>query len=817
MSSFHFPIILGRDRSERVVIIHLIDGEEDYVENRVVITSEGNGKTPLFKIPKEAGLIDEIGTVNTYDIKDIKIECESLDIKIERKEKDDFYDYYINTSKFDNKIIFTASIADVGDCVGSLHIVRPTLNDIILKINADLGSDATQVNYYSGGGIQSVPLVSRFKESYNSTREYGKLRNPENGDPLFTQEEKWNDAFYKTGNITFNNNGDIQKDITDSSSFINYLNVSAAGKNEPQNSGKGSSTWEEEINYKKKLINIKLLYAHNTIDAVRHSVRDIQYSKYGRKRSVINTDHLIEVLRAIYKQIITTSTANIDSDCKYFSVMLLVPNIYIQKNIDYLLYEMNKLNNNDKGIKYDFRIISESDSAFVGIKEVRRRGATQSILGRILNNVKDPRQKDMFLIIDAGKGTTDYSIIKYDTSEDNYANNEMVSIRREGIVGAGGAIDYVFARVFARQIYNNQDKIGVTIDSHVSKEEFTNRFMTLIERLSPVDQDKMMQLVETLKKSYADEKTANLYACFKNDEISGIISSLGQIKIEDYTPIRDDAEAWKALSRWTWDNRSKVDVDEQDKKEINWVCDAIAETIIDKMIFEKGNDDSLMKQIDYVIFNGRSFHFEPLKRAFINKIEPHRGIWWTNYSLLNFPYWYKFKTWLTQKRLIKGKTDKVKDNKYKNLKVAQLDGYNMKAVSVLFSDHNLGVNCNSDLCCMDRLNMVGSNNTFNQNCFWKGFIANDEHNASTHYYIGYKNHSFVPPLDQMGNGEYITSKREKLIHMTLYPVNYIPIGFNDDETNHTTQTSNVHNSNTPENHGLDNLNTSGPEAPDIFD
>ena len=55
------------------------------------------------------------------------------------------------------------------------------------------------------------------------------------------------------------------------------------------------------------------------------------------------------------------------------------------------------------------------------------------------------------------------------------------------------------------------------------------------------------------------------------------------------------------------------------------MCKAIADTIVNEMIFTDYNQ-KLTKQIDYVIFNGRSFLFPPLKDAFLNAITCHHSI-----------------------------------------------------------------------------------------------------------------------------------------------------------------------------------------------
>ena len=810
MASYHFPIIVGKDKSERVVIIHLGDEEESkfYEENRVVITSADSSQTPLFRIHKKVNVISGLGgRDNSFYFKDKPktktdeagekmtpkkiIVTDEDNVTLKMKECEEYYDYYINVSDFDGDIFFKVkSGKSQYSLLGSLHIVRPGEHDNVLHINVDLGSDATQLNYFnesSGAKISNVNIIDCFQKAYEKQgRKYADLKSPHNGEPMFIQQDKDNSDFFKTGNITFKNKGDLQEPIASESnnSFINYLNVSAAGKNESGNDKKKDETWAYEIQYKNKLINIKLMYAY--CDAIKNDVPNLEFNFKGDTKRVTNQEDLIDVLFKIYQEIIQTSIAGkkLNKKTKYFSVLLLVPNIYNQQNIDGLLYELNKMNKHSR-IKYDFRVISESDSAFVGIKEIRSNGAQKTILNTVLQDIKKPKLKDMFLIIDAGKGTTDYSIIRYLTGEKRQANNEMVSVERGGIVGAGGAIDYVFTRVFARQIYNHINEINATIRKNNvlsgnlegnieirrkinDIDEFIDRFMIMIEKLSPLDQDRMMHLVEVLKKEYKAKsgKTAQIYNCFASNEAKGIIDVLCDDNFDDnkYNGLIAQPDGWKAVSIWNWDTKSYVEVDEKDKEEISWVCDRIAEAIVDKMIFAPNKDVKITNQIDYVIFNGRSFMFEPLKDAFEHHIANHRGVWYENHGFISF--------------FLKN------NDKNKNLKVADLRGYNMKSVSVRFTDHDLGVNCNSNLCCVNGLDYI--QNTFNQQLLYDGFDEKVNDNAAQkHYYIGYIGEkSFAPKLTQIP-GE--NPADNDLISMTLFPVKYKPIDFDKKSVKKSTE------------------------------
>ena len=814
MSSYHLPIVLGQNQAERIVVIHLVDDQEQYEENRVVIVSPAGKSTPLFRISDQAQLIDLSGGLvrPQFDKGSNLLEVSVGGKTIIPRRFNGFWNYRVSSGVFDADVTFSITMKgdDGSDTTleGQLHIVRPSDGEMVMNINADLGSDATQINYYIPGsgvvGSQKVNLVQCFKNGYKPNRTYDDLVRPESKEPLFIQQEKGTKDFYKTGNITFKIDGDINASLSDGNTFINYINVSAAGKNEIGNTGKGTATWDKENAFNRKLINIKMLYAHRDIPEVVNPVEDINFKDDGVTKEVSNPQNLLQVLQAIYKQLISISNLGMNGKCNLFSVLLLVPNIYIQANIDLLLYEMSKMNKNDDGRKYDFRVISESDSAFVGIKEARMAGGNQNPLSGILNNVRDPRQKDTFLIIDAGKGTTDFSIVRYDPNPNGAANSNLISLKRGGIVGAGGAIDYVFARVFARQVYNHRNEIVPSTICKVTKSQFIHRFMTLIEKLTPVDQDRVMLIVEMLKKKYKGgdkARTAQVYTCFAGTSAKTIVSALLGDSEPELKRLVETSEAWKEISQWVWGNQT-IEVDQDDMDEVERVCRAIAQTVTNEMIFVN-KDDSLNRQIDYVIFNGRSFLFEPLKKAFVDAIEPNRGIWYENHGFSVYA-----------KRLRPRES-------YYNLKIAPLSGFNMKSVSVEFEQHDLGVNCNSDLCCTERIQF--QEGILEQDQFWHGFdIADDGGQEPTRYYIGYVNNglarSFAPELSQGVTVNTISETPEKfetrkqLVLMTLFPVSYVPVfadPVNQPGTTSTTQTPTGPTPTTPTPAGP----TAGPAIP----
>lgn len=825
MSSYHFPIFLGQNKSERVVIIHLVDDQVEFTENRVVITPPGSPTTPLFKIPKEVKIVDENGVEERDKILSIDNGQEKRGLLNKNKNnrllkvsidghtlkpnvKLGFYEFYVNTDKFDGTVEFSLSSYDkdgkATDTKGSLHIVRRVRNDTMLWLTADLGSDATQVSYLfhklrqNDESVSKIFLLDALRRDYNDKdkgRNYPD-RPTDIDEPVFIQEERDSPYYYKTGNITFKEKGNVDNGIDDDDCFINYLTVSAVGKNKGYAS---SSVWDKENTFKRKLINIKMLYSEidegdsPAVQAVDFSFTD--GDGYGDPKPIADRNNLIKVLRSIYKQIIEVSTKQFVNECEYYSVLLLVPNIYSQKNIDILLYDLNTSMNpkyDDKpeeGKKrklFDFRIISESDSAFIGLNEVGRGNAADSLIEHYLKKQKitEDEKKDTFLVVDAGKGTTDYSIIRYTRGRGD-ANNQVTSLDRNGIVGAGGAIDYVFARILARQIYRHRSDFGsIEEEKLVTESDFVNDFMKMIQYLYPVDQDKFMLIVEKLKigyqRDYYNKKCtmAKMYECFSIDDESKKIISLLLKKDPDKeeklkTVSKEYTDGLNAIAKLNLDDlsRNREDGVENDWKEVETICEIIANAIINNQVFENG-DTPLTNSIDYVIFTGRSFLFQPLKDAFERTIKPRRNVFRENYK-----GWFAYKK---DVKAVKDAPDRKED--LGNLKIAKdiVETKDMKPISVRYRYHDLGVNCNSNLCCVKGLSSSGEGKgIISKEKFWTGFKGVGQAQNSTYYYIGY-NESFACDNEalqelQRENNSVPYDYKDELIRMTLFPVKYVPV------------------------------------------
>ena len=154
----------------------------------------------------------------------------------------------------------------------------------------------------------------------------------------------------------------------------------------------------------------------------------------------------------------------------YLNFILLVPNVYLQKKIYdvvcglYQDFDFIRLQNKEfsswKGM--EVQIISESDASFSGYIQSQR---------------PYNKGKKYSLIIDAGKGTTDFSVMLGDSSD----NSKFQSVYRAGIPIAGNMMTYAFYE--ALKLWLNKN--GVSIDDKLSKADPDKLidFMDKLERL----------------------------------------------------------------------------------------------------------------------------------------------------------------------------------------------------------------------------------------------------------------------------------------------------------------------------------------------
>lgn len=253
---------------------------------------------------------------------------------------------------------------------------------------------------------------------------------------------------------------------------------------------------------------------------------------------------------------------NYDGKKRCLRLVLLMPNVYYQQKVYAIiknLYEdFIKITANSKYLQYgglEVQIISESDAAFVGTKK------DQSV-------PKIDATNGYFLIIDAGKGTTDFSILK------QYNNfSKFDSIYRAGIPASGHLLTYAFYEAI-RNFLNS-------------------KHITLNDKLKAADRATLLNFMNCAEKFKINfEKSEDKEISFDlqaDANLGEIITFLNKL-LENLIRIPKSEE--------------KVDI------KINELVEKLKEAI-DYGV--KSSSD--FKQFEQVLLTGRGFLFEKFKNA----------------------------------------------------------------------------------------------------------------------------------------------------------------------------------------------------------
>lgn len=224
---------------------------------------------------------------------------------------------------------------------------------------------------------------------------------------------------------------------------------------------------------------ILLLNRYNQMDADRATYMAVPNLKIANHRGVflptINVGGINltapkigdnDVYRKIINAFMQIALKNtrLDGAARFLNIVLLVPNTYVQSDVTRVLTHLSAdimtlvKNNPDtfgnvKGVEVSS--ISESDASFVGVME------------HMSNQIPAGGR---YMIMDAGKGTLDFSVIKDSIYEDN--NYRYNSIFRSGIIGAGNAISYAILLSILNHLFSseqNKDRREAKIEAFVVK------------------------------------------------------------------------------------------------------------------------------------------------------------------------------------------------------------------------------------------------------------------------------------------------------------------------------------------------------------
>ena len=273
---------------------------------------------------------------------------------------------------------------------------------------------------------------------------------------------------------------------------------------------------------------------------------------------------------------------------KLLVLNLLVPNIYTQARVSKILTSLHEdfreiLADGKYGFAgVEIQTISESDASFLGLL---------SDSGIDILKARNINEGDNFLIIDAGKGTTDLSVITAGQ------NNHFSSIYRDGFAGAGNAITYSFLDTLTAIVAGQ--------DNTKTREEIIRKII----EMDPSSQIPFLRAMENLKKNFATGNASNKMVTL--EEIKKIKNENNELY---NNPSLDPELLLEIIENQILKNGQTIG-------DYFGLIEQCISAIIDKVI--TAIENSGISNFKQIILTGRAFRFSPLREKLREKLDTH--------------------------------------------------------------------------------------------------------------------------------------------------------------------------------------------------
>lgn len=284
------------------------------------------------------------------------------------------------------------------------------------------------------------------------------------------------------------------------------------------------------------------------------------------------SDLILEILLNNFMHCILRQLTN--DNPTFLRLNMLMPNVYPQNKVYRVVKGLyagfNAMKNKYSCFKgVEIQVLSESDAAFLGVRTVNEWGNQNQ---KIIN-----KENGYFLVIDAGKGTTDFSILR---QQENC--NVFDSVYRSGIPISGNYITYAFYEA-VRDFCNQQ---GITLNDKLSDALKGDRAKLL----------EFVDNIEQLKRNYnpnCTQTAAPLPNIQTKNDLASINSHLKTIIKNNQKLPNIDTYVKNAV-----------------KKIVDWVTDELN-------LYCKNHSVQFVQ----VMFTGRGFLFPPLREAMETKLK----------------------------------------------------------------------------------------------------------------------------------------------------------------------------------------------------
>ncbi len=500
--------------------------------------------------------------------------------------------------------------------LGSCYFIVTKEKNKYGSLNIDLGSEATQMAYIPPNEETSsnaseepsnISIIEEIKKGYEN------LHVGDQKTAYIQQDTTKDDSYlYKTGKIIYKKKGALSDHYDDPACVMALLSDRTFLDQERLANRNGSNqmlwqwkTHERDYDPTSTPHNERELYIENIQDnltmignlklAYLDPKQTATIQLEGKLGNTRRRGNLIALTSYIYKTLIDVGTREMKtgSDVLFMRLLLLMPNIYDQDRVNTILRSLNETFNKEfmqhyfsgdvetatlqKPVVVETFAISESDAALIGYLSNNSLWIDNE---RVDMGTSDDER---FLIIDAGKGTIDYSILDYN------GKGLYNCVDRGGMAGAGQYLTNIFLKA-----------VGSLFTEHYGNPE---KYCLFVQKVDMVQALVLEEFFERLKINYSIENARDIEAetffqqflkHIHNDDARAAIRIL-----QNSFDYLDQKNAWNFTLK-----RSSAFIEEKSNH--------LVQTFISNLII--GNQTECITDIKYVVLSGRAMNFDPFRK-----------------------------------------------------------------------------------------------------------------------------------------------------------------------------------------------------------
>ncbi len=334
-----------------------------------------------------------------------------------------------------------------------------------------------------------------------------------------------------------------------------------------------------------QLPNLKLAHRHGS----NLSSLVFKYEYSGVER-MVEFEHLKEQIYATLLREMSLAYLDnpmLNSSGLFLRYSILIPNIYDHadliktKNIIHKILQEAQHNPALPSIEcWEIQTLSESDASFLGYYNS-------------LTQFSEPNKN--YIVIDCGKGTTDFSILR---THAHHAH-EVSPVYRNGFAGAGNLLSYGYF----------QSMLSFLIQEAPERTEAKNFYEQMMRDLSDSQSQELFEIIEKWKfsynKSFSQTEIAHSWRTVSDGDIN--IRNLYKQTDKDYNRVLLFLSKLRVCYDWGGHITDAV----------NYIADNIATSLETVLTRLEDKSDS----VERVLFTGRAFLYSPLYAQVVTKLE----------------------------------------------------------------------------------------------------------------------------------------------------------------------------------------------------